>query len=55
LVRGDVAALEKILADDLTYVHASGKIDTKPACWRPFVPARFTTFPGRANPCTCAR
>ncbi len=29
LVRGDVAALEKILADDLTYVHASGKVDTK--------------------------
>lgn len=26
---GDVAALEKLLADDLTYVHASGKLDTK--------------------------
>lgn len=29
LDRGDVAALEYILGDDLTYVHASGKIDTK--------------------------
>jgi hypothetical protein len=29
LVRSDVASLEKILADDLTYVHASGKVDTK--------------------------
>jgi hypothetical protein len=29
LDNGDVAALEKILADDLTYVHASGKVDTK--------------------------
>jgi hypothetical protein len=25
----DVTTLEKILADDLTYVHASGKVDTK--------------------------
>jgi hypothetical protein len=25
----DVAALEKIMADDETYVHASGKVDTK--------------------------
>jgi hypothetical protein len=25
----DLPALEKILADDLTYVHASGKVDTK--------------------------
>lgn len=29
LDRGDVAALERILADDLTYVHASGRVDTK--------------------------
>ena len=29
LDNSDVAALEKILADDLTYVHASGKVDTK--------------------------
>jgi ketosteroid isomerase-like protein len=29
LDKDDVAALEKILADDLTYVHASGKVDTK--------------------------
>jgi hypothetical protein len=29
LVRSDVASLEKTLADDLTYVHASGKVDTK--------------------------
>ncbi|MGA2431312.1 MAG: nuclear transport factor 2 family protein [Candidatus Acidiferrum sp.] len=29
LVRSDVPALEKILADDLTYIHASGKVDTK--------------------------
>ncbi|MGA7343889.1 MAG: nuclear transport factor 2 family protein [Terracidiphilus sp.] len=25
----DVAALERIMADDVTYVHASGKVDTK--------------------------
>lgn len=25
----DIPALEKILADDLTYIHASGKVDTK--------------------------
>jgi len=25
----DVPALEKIMADDVTYVHASGKVDTK--------------------------
>lgn len=29
LERSDVAALEQILADDLTYVHASGRVDTK--------------------------
>ena len=29
LDRGDVTALEYILGGDLTYVHASGKIDTK--------------------------
>ena len=27
--QGDVAALEKILADDVTYVHSFGKMDTK--------------------------
>ena len=25
----DVAALERIMADDITYIHASGKVDTK--------------------------
>jgi hypothetical protein len=29
LDRSDVTALESLLADDLTYVHASGKVDTK--------------------------
>jgi hypothetical protein len=29
LEHADVAALERILADDLTYVHASGKTDNK--------------------------
>ena len=29
LDNNDLPALEKILADDLTYVHASGKVDTK--------------------------
>jgi Domain of unknown function (DUF4440) len=29
LDRNDVSALDKILGDDLTYVHASGKVDTK--------------------------
>jgi hypothetical protein len=29
LDRGDVAALDRIIADDLTYVHASGRVDTK--------------------------
>jgi ketosteroid isomerase-like protein len=29
LDHSDVPALEKLLADDLTYVHASGKVDTK--------------------------
>ena len=29
LVHADVEALDKLLADDLTYVHATGKIDTK--------------------------
>jgi hypothetical protein len=29
LVKGDVATLDKLLADDLTYVHATGKVDTK--------------------------
>jgi hypothetical protein len=29
LEHSDAAALDKILADDLTYVHASGKVDTK--------------------------
>ena len=29
LVHGDIAALEKLMADDVTYVHASGKSDTK--------------------------
>jgi ketosteroid isomerase-like protein len=29
LVHADVTALEKFMADDVTYVHASGKSDTK--------------------------
>ena len=29
LLHGDLPALEKLMADDLTYVHASGKRDTK--------------------------
>lgn len=29
LERSDVAALDRIMADDITYVHASGKMDTK--------------------------
>ena len=29
LDRDDVAALDKILGDDLTYVHANGKVDSK--------------------------
>jgi len=29
LDRSDIAALAQIMADDVTYVHASGKVDTK--------------------------
>jgi hypothetical protein len=29
LDRSDLAAIGKIMADDVTYVHASGKVDTK--------------------------
>jgi hypothetical protein len=29
LDRSDVPELEKIMADDVTYIHASGKVDTK--------------------------
>lgn len=29
IVRGDVAALEQILSDDLTYTHATGVFETK--------------------------
>jgi ketosteroid isomerase-like protein len=29
LDHSDVAALEQIMADDVTYIHASGKVDTK--------------------------
>jgi ketosteroid isomerase-like protein len=29
LDRSDLAALDRIMADDVTYVHASGKVDTK--------------------------
>jgi hypothetical protein len=29
LEHSDIATLDRILADDLTYVHASGKVDTK--------------------------
>ena len=29
LNRSDVATLERIMADDVTYIHASGKVDTK--------------------------
>jgi hypothetical protein len=29
LEHSDVAALERIMADDVTYIHASGKVDTK--------------------------
>lgn len=29
LDRSDIAALDRIMADDITYVHASGKVDTK--------------------------
>lgn len=29
LERSDLATLERIMADDVTYIHASGKVDTK--------------------------
>jgi ketosteroid isomerase-like protein len=29
MVKGDVAALDGLLADDLVYTHASGKVDSK--------------------------
>lgn len=29
LVRADVATLDRILSDDLSYIHSSGKLDTK--------------------------
>lgn len=29
LEHSDVAALDRIMADDVTYIHASGKVDTK--------------------------
>jgi ketosteroid isomerase-like protein len=29
LVKSDLAALDRIMADDVTYIHASGKVDTK--------------------------
>jgi hypothetical protein len=29
LVHGDMAVLDRIMADDETYIHASGKVDTK--------------------------
>lgn len=29
LDRSDLAALDRIMADDVTYIHASGKVDTK--------------------------
>jgi hypothetical protein len=29
LEHSDIAALERIMADDVTYIHASGKVDTK--------------------------
>ncbi|MBI1787546.1 MAG: nuclear transport factor 2 family protein [Acidobacteria bacterium] len=28
-MRGDIAALEKLLSDDLTYTHSSGRLETK--------------------------
>ena len=31
MVREDIAALERILADDLTYVHSGGRVDDKAA------------------------
>ena len=30
MLRRDAAALDRILADDLTYTHSSGRVDTKP-------------------------
>ncbi|HTZ90290.1 MAG TPA: nuclear transport factor 2 family protein [Alloacidobacterium sp.] len=29
LDHSDIAAIEKVMADDVTYIHASGKVDTK--------------------------
>jgi ketosteroid isomerase-like protein len=29
MVRGDLAALDRVLAEDLTYVHTTGGVDTK--------------------------
>ena len=29
LTKSDIAALDRIMADDITYIHASGKVDTK--------------------------
>jgi hypothetical protein len=49
-----LAALERIMADDVTYIHASGKTDTRKLIWMPFAPVNSTTFPGSQRICKCA-
>jgi hypothetical protein len=54
LVQGDIATLEKLLADDLTYVHASGKVDTKASFLRASNQASFITSRGSLSRCMFA-
>lgn len=59
LDRSDLAALDKIMADDVTYVHASGRVDTKTSyldairsgqlhyiSWRPMAPLQVRVLAG---------
>jgi hypothetical protein len=55
LEHSDLAALERIMADDVTYIHASGKKETtrKPTSM-PSAPVNSTTFPGSRRICKYA-
>ena len=43
MIHNNAAVLEKLLRDDLTYVHSAGQLDTSPTCSRPSQRARTSS------------
>jgi Domain of unknown function (DUF4440) len=54
LDHSDVAALERIMADDVTYIHASGKVDTKKSYLEAIRSGQLHYFHGNLRTCKYA-